>query len=168
MACLLSAYVSAQYQHTEYEVKAVYLYQFGKFVHWPDPSGGGFPICILGSDPFGPTLDSTVRGETLDGKKLTVRRISSADQDSGCRILFISSTEEHRLASILSALNGRPVLTVSDIRDFVDRGGMIQFLVEGEKVRFEVNRAAAERAGLTFSSDLLRVAKLVKDKPPGP
>ncbi len=166
VVCLLSGYGRAQ--HTEYEVKAVYLYQFGRFVHWPDTSGNNFPICVLGYDPFGPVLDSTVDGESLEGKKLSVRRVSSAQQAADCRILFVSSSEQHRLESIFSALSDKPVLTVSDIGGFCDRGGMIQFVLEGERVRFEVNRAAAERVGLTFSSDLLRVAMLVKNNRPGP
>jgi len=162
----LSGFGHAQYQHTEYEVKAAYLYQFGRFVRWPSNSGSGFSICILGYDPFGSLLDSTVEGETVDGKRLSVRRISSAPQAADCRILFISSSEQRRLGSILAALAGQPVLTVSDLPDFCDHGGMIQFVVEGERVRFAVNRDAAERANLTFSSDLLRVAMLVKGNQP--
>jgi hypothetical protein len=166
LTAALSEYGHAQYQHTEYEVKAAYLYQFGRFVRWPSSGGGDFPICILGYDPFGPILDSTVGGETVDGKRLSVRRVSSASQAADCRILFISSSEQHRLSSILAALSRKPVLTVSDLPDFCDHGGMIQFVLEGERVRFAVNRAAAERANLTFSSDLLRVAMLVKGNQP--
>jgi hypothetical protein len=165
---LLSNYSLAQYQHTEYEVKAVYLYQFAKFVRWPGSGQDVFPICLLGYDPFGSALNSTVDGESLDGKKLVIRRIASAEQVTGCRILFISSSEHSRVGGILAALNGKPILTVSDMRDFADRGGMIQFVVEGERVRFEVNRAAAEQAGLSLSSDLLRVATAVNNNRPGP
>jgi hypothetical protein len=160
----------SQYQHTEYEVKAVYLYQFGRFVRWPASSqqGNQFSICVLGYDPFGPLLDSTVEGETLEGRPLLVRRISEPQQAAGCRIVFISSSEQNRIISILSALADKPMLTVSDVPGFCDHGGMIQFVLEGKRVRFAVNRAAAERAGLSFSSDLLRVATLVKNGPPGP
>jgi hypothetical protein len=159
--CLLGGYAPAQ-QHSEYEVKAAYLYQFGRFIRWPASAPSRFSICVLGHDPFGSLLDSTVAGERIEGKQLSVQRISTLEQASNCRIVFISSSEQHRLSSVLASLSGKPVLTVSDIRDFCDRGGMIQFVLDGGRVRFQVNRTAADGAGVAFSSDLLRVAKLVK------
>jgi hypothetical protein len=151
---------------TEYEVKAAYLYNFGKFVRWPAPvtsaGGGSFLICVLGQNPFGSTLDSTVSGESIEGKHLSIRFIASAADASKCRILFISDSEDHHLAEILAELSQRPVLTVSDISEFVDRGGDIGFVQQGDRIRFSVNLAAAEKAGLAMSSDLLKVAISVK------
>jgi hypothetical protein len=151
---------------SEYQVKAIYLYNFGRFVQWPPNAtaakGDSFSICVLGQDPFGPSLDSTLAGETLDGKPLAAKRISTPRDAGECRILFISSTEENHLKEILAALDESSILTVSDIPAFSRRGGMIQFVLEGDKVRFEINLAKAETAKLTLSSELLKVASAVR------
>ena len=150
---------------TEFEVKAAYLFNFAKFVKWPssiESENDTFPMCVLGSDPFGPVLDSTVAGEKIGGRTVIVRRISSASEAAKCRILFVSSAEQSRLGSIMAAVSRMPVLTVSDIDGFVDRQGVIEFVMDHDRVRFEVNLAAAEKAGLTLSSELLKVATAVK------
>jgi YfiR/HmsC-like len=151
---------------SEYQVKATYLYNFGRFVQWPPNAAAGkrdsFSICVLGQDPFGPSLDSTLAGETMDGKPLAVKRISTARDAGECRILFISSTEENHLKEILAALDESSILTVSDMPAFSRRGGMIQFILEGDKVRFEINLTKAETAKLTLSSELLKVATTVR------
>ena len=149
-------------RHSEYEVKAAYLYNFGNFVDWPAKStgsiGDSFPICVLGQDPFGPALDATVTGETIDAKKVVVRRLSKPQEAINCRIVFISSSEESQLKEIVSFLDKTSVLTVSDMPQFTRRGGMVQFVLEGARVRFEVNLTAAEHAGLRLSSQLLKLA----------
>jgi hypothetical protein len=160
-------FAEQQRKPTEYEVKAAYLYNFGKFVRWPTSavatsSGEPFLICILGQDPFGATLDSTVNGESIDGKRLAVRHIASASEALKCRVLFISTSEERHLEGVLSELSEHPVLTVSDIPGFVNRGGDIGFVNQGEKIRFQVNLGASAKAGLVLSSDLLKVAVSVK------
>ena len=151
---------------SEYQVKATYLYNFGRFVQWPPNAtarkSDSFSICVLGQDPFGPSLDSTVAGETLDGKPLAAKRISTPRDAGECRILFISLTEENHLKEILMALDESGILTVSDMPAFSRRGGMIQFVLEGDKVRFEINLAKAETAKLTLSSELLKVATTVR------
>ena len=145
---------------SEYEVKAAYLYDFGKFVAWPAKvaASDDFPICVLGQDPFGPTFDATIAGETINGKKVVVNRITKPQDALSCRILFISASEESQLKEILATLDKTSVLTVSDISQFTRRGGMIQFVTDANRVRFEVNVTTAERAGLTLSSQLLKVA----------
>jgi hypothetical protein len=147
---------------TEYEVKAAYLYKLGKFVEWPDnvTSSGddSFPICVLGQDPFGAAFDTTIARESINGKKVVIKRISKTRDAVSCRILFISSSEESRVKEILTALSKASVLTVSDISEFSRLGGMVQFVVDSNRVRFEVNLTCAERAGLTLSSQLLKVA----------
>ena len=174
MACSFSARTTAFAQQSdpnEYQVKATYLYNFGKYVKWPGTlpasKGDSFPVCVFGQDPFGAILDSTLAGETLDGKPVVLRRISKLQDAVDCRILFISSTEEKRLKEILAALGGGGVLTVSDMPGFTRRGGMIQFLLEGNKVRFEVNLASAENSKLVFSSELLKVAASVRNSRSG-
>ena len=153
----------AQTGPTALEVQAAYLYKFGAFVTWPTPAAGNtFTICVLGRDPFGQALDRIVQGEALAGQKLLVSRVAGVEQASQCRILFVSSSEEYRVRSILAQVGKLPVLTVSDMPHFVDRGGMIQFVLEDGRVRFEANPTSAEQAGLTLSSQLLKVASAVK------
>jgi len=153
----------------EYQVKAAYLYNFGRFVKWPAGiaavQGDSFAVCVLGQDPFGSTLDSTLAGEALDGKPVVIRRIARPQDAADCRILFVSSTEEHHLKEILAAIDQASVLTVSDIPGFSRRGGIIQFITEGDKVRFEINLASAESARLALSSELLKVAASVRRSP---
>lgn len=150
---------------SEFQVKAAYLFNFGRFVKWPSGTldkTDSFVVCVLGQDPFGPTLDSILAGEKLDGKPLVARRISTPQDAGTCRILFISSTEESHLKEILLALDESGVLTVSDIPAFSRRGGMIQFVLEGDRVRFEINLTKTETAKLTVSSELLKVATSVR------
>jgi YfiR/HmsC-like len=150
----------------EYEVKAVYLLNFAKFVQWPAEArvreDNVFTICVLGDDPFGSILDRTLAGETLDGKPAAIRRIRRVRATDGCRMVFIGASEKSRLGEILGALNERSVLTVSDLDDFAERGGMIQLVLDEDRVRFEVNLTAATRARLALSSELLKVARAVR------
>jgi len=151
----------------EYQVKAVYLYNFGRFIDWPAGAAKDepFAICVLGADPFGPALDDTVAGETIGDRKLVARRIANPRDAAGCRILFISSSEAAHVRDILEPLEKSGVLTVSDMTGFTNNGGMIQFVLRENKVRFEVNLTAAEKAGLIFSSQLLKVAADVRREP---
>jgi len=154
---------------TDYDVKAVYLYNFGRFVEWPasvTSKGDSFNVCILGQDPFGPALDARLANETIAGRSVTAKRISSPQEALNCQILFLSSAEDNRLTKVIEVLDKGAVLTVSDMPQFAQRGGMIQFVLEGKKVRFEVNLIAAQRAGLTLSSELLKVATTVRRNPP--
>jgi uncharacterized protein DUF4154 len=150
---------------TENQVKSAYLYNFGKFVEWPAKAtsvGEFFPICALGDDNFGSTLETTIAGESINGKKVLVKRVAKPQDALSCRILFISSSQQSRVKEILAELDNTSVLTVSDMPEFTQLGGMIQFVVEANKVRFEVNLTSAERTGLTLSSELLKVAINVK------
>ena len=121
-------------------------------------SEGSFNICVLGHDPFDSAFNNTFAGENIKGKNVVVKRISRAEDGIGCQILFISSSEETRLKEILQVLDKGSVLTVSDMPQFTRRGGMIQFVMDANRVRFEVNLTSAERTGLILSSQLLKVA----------
>jgi hypothetical protein len=170
-ACFARSLSPQQSKPQEYEVKAVYLYNFGRFVQWPAASplvtaDDSFTICVLGRDPFGPVLDTTLGGEVIDGRKLVARRISTTRDATHCRIIFISSSEAARIKEILNSLEKSSALTVSDMPDFINNGGMIQFVLKDNKVRFEVNLIAAEKAGLTISSQLLKVATDIKRESP--
>lgn len=148
----------------EYEVKAAYLYSFGKFVAWPaagTAAGSPFLMCVLGHDPFGRTLDVTVANAVVWDRPVEVRRVVDAEQARGCQIVFVSTSEEAILDGTLATLGREAVLTVGESPRFAERGGMIEFIVQASRVRFAVNASAAETAGLTLSSELLRVATTV-------
>lgn len=146
-------------QPTQFEVEAAYLFNFGKFVTWPPASADtSFLICVLGQDPFGPILDKTVAGETLQGRKVETRRLARPQDAPSCSILYISASEAGRLNKILPVVDETPVLTVSDMPEFAAHGGIIQFVIRDGRVRFQVNLAPTQRDGLTMSSDLLKVA----------
>lgn len=152
----------AQQAHpTEPQVKAAYLYNFGKFVRWQRdrmPSPNSLEICVLGKDPFGAVLDSTVAGESIDGRQITVRRVAKVQDAAPCSILFVSSSEEGRLGSVLASAQPLSMLTISDMPHFAEKGGMIGFVKQEDRIRFEVNRKAAEQSHLVLSSELLKVA----------
>jgi hypothetical protein len=153
---------------TEYQVKAAYLSNFGRFVGWSGSAAGGdspFYVCVLGEDPFGAALDSALAGQKIGPSPLAARRISRIEDAQDCRILFISSSENSRIKTILESLGRMSILTVGETPDFLKRGGMIQFVPEGKRVRFSINLAAAQRAGLNPGSDLLKVAAAVRREP---
>lgn len=167
---LLCVSLSAQAQDpspSEYEVKAAFLYNFARFVEWPPqpqpPSS--FTICVLGTDPFGPVLDELIKGKSIQGMQLVARRPQQVEDAGDCQILFISASEDARLGHILAVLHGRSVLTVGEAKRFAHRGGMINFRREGSKVRFEINPDAAGQAGLTISSQLLKLARIIHERP---
>ncbi len=171
-ALLAAANLSGQQATpSEYEVKATYLYNFARFTEWPAKDAGvkdnSFAVCVLGRDPFGSVLDTILAGEAIGGKQMVHRRISSAQDAGNCRIVFISSSEKSRLKETLAVLEGMSVLTVSDIPDFSVHGGMIEFVVERAKVRFEVNLQTAGEAGLMLSSELLKVAVSIRNSQTG-
>jgi YfiR/HmsC-like len=146
---------------SEYDVEAAYLFNFSKFITWPADSGS-LSICVLGDDPFGPALDKIVTGEKVAGKSVVDKRITRSEEASSCSILYISASEASRLSRILLAVKDAPVLTVSDLPDFLDRGGMIQFVLRDSRVRFAVNLAPTQHDGLALSSELLKVAVSVR------
>jgi len=154
---------------TMHQVQAAFLFNFAKFVTWPDDafdrSGSSLIIGVLGEDPFGAVLEETVRDKAIMGKKLAVKRFVRIQDAVKSHILFLSSSEESQLLPMLKVLEKTNVLTVSDIEEFAERGGMVAFTVEEQKVRFNVNVGAVERAGLKMSAQLLKLARIVSDKP---
>lgn len=151
---------------SEYQVKAVFLFNFAQFVDWPAPAAPDAPapmlIGILGHDPFGDLLDEIVRGERLGARPFEVRRYRQVTEIQGCDILFISRSETDRIEEILAGLKNRPILTVSEGADFAKHGGMIQFVTDKNRIRLRVNLEATQAAHLTISSKLLRVAEIVR------
>jgi hypothetical protein len=157
-------------QPLEYQLKAVFLFNFAQFVDWPPEafpdSATPLVIEILGNDPFGSFLDATVRGETVRGRSIEVRRHRRINDITTCHILFISQSEMDRLDDILATLKDRSILTVGDIDNFEWRGGMIRFVVERNRIRFRINLEAAQAARLTISSKLLRLADTAPPRGP--
>jgi len=145
----------------EYQVKAVFLFNFAQFVSWPSqPPDAPLVIGILGDDPFGSYLDETVRGEKVNGRPLTIQRLRRGAEPRNANILFIAQSERERAAQLVSNLKGRSVLTVSDIDGFAELGGMIQLFTENKKIRMRINLDAVRAANLKVSSKLLRVAEV--------
>ena len=154
---------------TEYQVKAAFLYNFAKFVKWPEDHtfGSTFVIAVLGEDPFGDLLEKTIAGKTILDRKVEIRRISSPEAPSQIQILFVASSERKHLAQTLKALEGASVLTVGEMEGFTERGGMVAFQLTSDVVRFDVNLDQVERAGLKMSSQLIRLARSVISKGDG-
>lgn len=153
---------------SEYEVKAVFVFNFSRFVAWP-PSAFGAPdqpfvIGVLGSDPFGPHLEAAVRGEQIDSHPLIVRHFHDVDDVRNCQILFIDRSERAQLNRIVSVLDHRGILTVSDLEGASQQGVMIQFATEDNHIRLRINAASAHAAGLTISSNLMRLAESVTSR----
>jgi len=148
----------------EYQLKAAFLYTFIKFVDWPNAGtvNPSRPLClaILGQDPFGDDLDA-IKGKSAKGRTIVIKRYRRIEDVKDCDVLFISVSERGRLARILKQMQNSPMLTVADQEGFCEAGGMINLTTVKNKVGFEINVAAAHRAQLHISSQLLKLAKIV-------
>lgn len=148
----------------EYQIKAAFLYNFARFVEWPDEaftdSGASLVLCVLGQDPFGEALES-VQGKDITGRMLEIRRFAALQDLGPCHILFIGSSEQERLAEVFESVENFSVLTVGDVDRFARMGGVINFIIRANKIRFLINLRAGERAGLAISSQLLNLAEIV-------
>ena len=157
--------IHAQEAPTEYQVKAAYLFNFLKFVEWPDDpfadTHGHWVIGIIGDNPFGDELTQIVSGKTVQGHELQVRQFQPGEDLHACHVLFISASEKKHLPSMLAALDGSSVLTVADMDHFIASGGMIQFVMEEKRVRFGIDVGASSRARLKVSAKLLSLARTV-------
>lgn len=150
---------------SEYEVKAGFLFNVAKFVTWPD---GAFPedrteivFAVLGDDPFGSAIDA-IQGRSVQGRPVSVIRFKELPEDAGCHLLFVAQSEASRLDRILKSVKG-PVLTVSDIDDFSERGGCITLVLHDDRVRIRTNPGAATRLNLALSAKLLQLSTIIKD-----
>ncbi len=166
LVSLLTGDDSAGSPSLEHQVKIAFLYNFAKFIDWP---AGAFPdpatpmnLGLLGNDPFCREAEAALQGKIVNGRRLVARRVRSGDPLTGIDVLFVSPAQSD-VRAILAKLRGAPVLTVGDAEDFARLGGIINFRMEENKVRFEINPAAAERAGLKISSRLLSIARLVQE-----
>ena len=151
------------------QVQAAFLFNFTKFVTWPKDAfqraDNAVVIGVLGEDPFGQVLEDTIRDKTVMGKPLTVKRFQTIQDAANSHILFLSSSEEPHLPEIMKALKHTSVLTVSDMAQFAERGGMVALTLDEQRIRLKVNLDAVDRAGLKMGSQLLKLAKIVSDQP---
>jgi hypothetical protein len=150
---------------SEYRIKAVFLFNFTQFVEWPSSafsdSGSPMVIGILGNDPFGAFIDQVVQGELVNNRPVTVRRLKGTEDVTGCNILYVCQSEEGNMRNVLTAVKGRPILTVSDAGGFSHDGGMIGFFEEDHRIRLKINNREALADGLKISSKLLRPSQIV-------
>ena len=162
-AVLLAAGGAARAQTpTEYELKAIFLYNFTKYVEWDEePAKKPLPVCILGEDPFGEALDGVVAGETAHGRRLVVRRIGTVAEALACDVVFLAESEDPQLETVLAALAERAVLTVGESERFIREGGIIRLREDENRIRIVINVDAAKRAGLRISSQLMKLGELV-------
>lgn len=148
-------------QPTEYQLKAVFLLNFARYIEWPAGSlheGEAIQLCVLGRDPFGAALE-TIDGKQAQNRIVEVRMLVAPEQTAGCHVLFVSGSEERRIATVLRGLEHAPVLTVSDLDGFVDAGGAIGFATVDDRIRFDINAEALQRAGLHPSAQLMKIAR---------
>jgi len=152
----------------EYQVKAVYLLNFTRYIDWPANSfkqtNSPFVICILGQDRFGEDLRSIISSSVTEGRTIVLRKINSAEQAKDAQIVFIGQSERHRTTEILQNLKGLPLLTVGETEGFLQTGGMVNLRIEDESVQLDIDQASAEKAGLKISSKLLQIANRPKPR----
>jgi hypothetical protein len=163
-ACLVAVAAESLAQDVgkvEVSVQAAYLYQFTRFVEWPQTeSTAPIVVCVVGRDPFGEALEQSIEGKRAGKRSVVVRRLAGAQGVSQCSIAFTHDGESSP-GALRERAAGAPVLLVGDSPDFARRGGMIGFYREADRVRFEVNAEAAEAVGLRISSRLLGVSRVV-------
>lgn len=146
---------------TEYQLKAVFLLNFARYVTWPDQAvaeGAAIDICVLGRDPFGMHLTG-LEARQAQGHAIKVHIVSAPEAAEGCEVVFVSTSEQRKLNAILRDLMPWPVLTVSDIDGFVEAGGMIGLVTEDDRIRFDINRTSLAAHRLRLSAQLLKLAR---------
>lgn len=147
---------------TESKLKAAFLFNFVKFVEWPPAAflttNSPLTIGILGENPFGGDLEAIVRDKTINSRAVIIKPMRALVEATNCQVLFISPSAKSKIPEMISTLGAASVLTVGDSDRFAETGGMINFVKEGNKIRFEINEVAAKRAGLKISSKLLSLA----------
>ena len=151
----------------EYQVKAAFLFNFAKFVAWPQDAfqteKTAITLCVFRHDPFGSALNEVIREKAINNRELLARRVNDLPELKTCQLVFVSGREEKQLPEILNSLKGASALVVGEGEDFAERGGAVQFFLENNKLRFAINVDAIQRARLQASSKLLALARIVHD-----
>ena len=147
----------------EHAVKAAYLYRFSFFVEWPGTAfasdASPLVIGVIGRDPFKAALDRTLKGKTMKGRSVKTRRFADPGMIENCHILYVGDEDGKMVEKVLRRVRGEPTLVVGNGKDFLARGGIIQFVEQSERIRFRIDNAAARRVGLRISSKLLQLAE---------
>ena len=147
---------------TEHQLKAAFLLNFAKFIEWPPAAfaeaTSPMVLGVLGETPFGDVLEQTMRDKTINNRPLVVKVLRSSAETTNCHILYIGASEKARLPEIFAGLRGARVLTIGEMDRFTESGGMINFIRQGNKIRFQINEVAAKGVGLKISSKLLSLA----------
>lgn len=146
-------------------LKAAFLFNFAKFAEWPVdvlPPGRGLALCVLDDPAVADALSQTIKGHAIEGHDLGVRALAAGSSAAGCHLLYVSATEAGRSPQILNSVRDLPVLTVSDATAFAESGGIIQLIIENDRMRFAINTAATDRAKVRLSAKLLSLARIVK------
>jgi hypothetical protein len=155
--------------HSEYEIESAMLYNFTKFVEWPDGAlgavGAALVVGVLADDPMALVLAAALRDKTIYGHPVVVRRLNSSADSKSCTVLFVGASDRQDIARIVRSVGPSPVLTIGEYVQFSRLGGVIAFIREGNRIRFEINLDAADRAGLQVSSKLLRLADVWRENP---
>lgn len=166
---LLALTLAASAQATdekETKLKAAFVLKFALYVEWPESAFGSptNPIVfgVLGRDPFGQIMDATMQGQTIDRHPVIVKRARTAVELLDCHVVFVSAAERDKVKTLLPQLRGKPILTVSDMDGFTSAGGMIGLKKKQGVIRFDINRQAAESAGVKISSKLLQLGDVVR------
>lgn len=160
--CIFGAAAQEAPAPTEYQIKAAFLFNFAKFVEWPQDAfaapNSPLVIGVLGDNPFGADLERTVKGKAINSHAFVVKDLHSPAEGTNCEIVFVCTSEKQRLPAIISCLKSNCVLTVGEMDGFTESGGIINFVIRANKVRFEINDDAAKNARLKISSKLTSLA----------
>jgi hypothetical protein len=153
---------------SEYQVKALFLFNFAKYVDWPTNAftdgHAAIVIGLAGQDDFGDIFNQTIAGKSLNGRQVVIRHVGNESEYKNCHILFVSASEKAHLPEILNAVRDSPIVTVGETEQFLAQGGMINFTKKTSRIRLEISLDAAQRANLKLSSKLLSVADVVLGK----
>jgi len=151
--------VRAAEQLDEEYVKAAFIYNFAKFTQWPGPKAGALVIGVVGRDSINTALKAIAQGKVVSGREIVVRGLGKDDDVRAFHIIFIPASEERRNADVLGRVSGAAVLTVGESPHFLRDGGIVQFVIRENRVRFRINADAADHGGLKIGSQLLLLAK---------
>ncbi len=168
---ILSAGITSaqQIRSGEYNIKAAFVYNFTRFIEWPDSAfaepRSPFVIGVIGADPFGSRLEAIMNGETVKGRPIQIRRFNNLSQSGNCHIVFVSGKTQADVKKLCEQLRGKPILTVSDRKNFDEEGGIIMFATEDNRIKVIINSTAAKASTLNISSKLLKIAELKEEQP---
>jgi hypothetical protein len=164
---LVRPVAAAPAESLEYAVKATFLYKFAGFVEWPaaafESASSPVTLCVIGNDPVASVVDNAAAGQQIGERRLAVRHLQAPTGVSGCHILYIANNVSGTDAQ--NAVRGMPVLTVTDGASIAGAPGIVSFVVQDNRVRFDIDDAAAAQNGLTISSKLLSLARVVRPRP---